>query len=264
MSLCASCGVDRSIGCEHFESTDFAGLQEKIIEVSEAAAGEKKVAPRSAAPVPDEAKPYVPGQRDYQAASVQAEQRGPSVMMSRGPAGPAGPAGATGLPGKDGKDADLTEAIELATRTMESRLAKFEASVADLLTKTLQRAGVIDQNGRAILLPGKDGRDGANGRDSVVPGPQGLTGARGERGEQGERGERGEQGERGPTGATGAQGPRGEKGNQGDPGPQGERGEKGTSGPRGGAGDISAALANMSELLDQRLAAFREELKGEK
>jgi Collagen triple helix repeat (20 copies) len=258
MSLCASCGVDRSIGCEHFESTDFAGLQEKIIEVSEAAAGEKKVAPRSAVPVPDEAKPYVPGQRSYQAAPVQGEQRGPSVIMSHGPAGPAG---ATGLPGKDGKDADVAEVIDLATRTMESRLAKFEASVADLLTKTLQRAGVIDENGRAILLQGPAGRDG---KDSTVPGPQGLAGARGERGLQGDRGERGEQGERGLTGATGAQGLRGEKGDPGEQGPQGERGaqgEKGTPGARG-VGDISAALANCEQLIEEKFAEFRKEIRN--
>jgi hypothetical protein len=248
---CATC--NKTNGCEHIQpATDMEKFQEGLIEKSERAAG-----------VPEPTQVYVPGRRDYTVAPVAGESRGPSVVI--GAKGDRGEQGAPGPVGPAGKDADIQEAIEAAERSMESRLAAFEQGVESLLTKTLQRVGVIDENGRAILLPGKDGRDGTNGRDSVVPGPQGLTGARGERGLQGERGERGEQGERGLTGATGTQGLRGDKGDrglQGDRGERGAQGEQGTRGPRGPAGDISAAVANTEKLLDQRLAAFREEIKG--
>jgi hypothetical protein len=183
---CATC--NETNGCEHiFRAADAETFQQQyLIEVSEAADGEKKVAPRSAITGPDKAEPYVPGQRDYIAKPIAGEQRGPSVIMSHGPAGPVGATGATGLPGKDGKDADTEEVVSLATRTMESCLAKFEANVRNMLTITLQRAGVIDLNGHAILLPGPQGKPGLSikgdpGKDGEsIVGPAGRNGIDGQ------------------------------------------------------------------------------------
>lgn len=285
MSLCASCGTDRSIGCEHFESTDFAGQQEKIIEVSEAAAGVKVVAPRSTIVGPEKNK-YIPAQRDYSARPVAGEsQRGPSVVYgARGPEGaPGRDSTVPGPAGRDGRDADVEEVVSLATRTMESRIAKFEGNVGNLLKIALQHAGVIDLNGRAILLPGPQGKPGLSIKGDPGKDGESIVGHAGRNGVDG-------QSIVGPAGRDGsiteatkaakeyvqreiadlALGMKEmiidvlrEKKFIDEDGKviPGEKGATGAVGPRGAQGPIDACLANCTKLIDERLAAFREELR---
>lgn len=211
---CATCDQDN--GCQHIQkATDVELLQKHLIEVSEAAAG---ITPRSVQVSPENVE-YVPGNRDVRTPPKAGESRGPSVVF--GARGPEGPQGKPGPEGKPGKDADVSDVVELARAAMEEVLALFAENVPSLILNCLQRAGAIDENGKAIFVAGKDGRDGV-GRDGV-DGKDGL-------GIPGPRGEAGKDGESivGPKGDT-IVGPRGEKG---------EKGEKGDTivGPQGSAG----------------------------
>jgi hypothetical protein len=95
--------------------------------------------------------------------------------------------GETGAPGRDGKnsevpgpqgrpgkDADIGEVVVLAKAALASDVAAVHASVSVVVVQALKDAGVIDQDGKAILLVP---RDGVDGRDSEVAGPRGIPGA---------------------------------------------------------------------------------------
>jgi hypothetical protein len=288
MSLCASCGTDLSIGCDHFQSTDFAGQQEKVIEISEAAAGKTKIVPKSSpafvAGSSDKVDIYVPGKREFTAAPKAGESRGPSVVI--GARGPAGPEGKIGPEGKPGKDADIQEAIDAAAQTMEQRIADFESGVQAFIRRELQLAGALDANGKAILIAGPPGRDGAS-----IKGDRGSDGLsiKGDRGSDGLsiKGDRGTDGHDGKdasieeatkaskdyvmkaiadlvtldldrmiTNALIARNVLDANG-KAIPGPEGKQGMPGV---RGGAGSIDAALVNCTKLIEEKFAEFRKEI----
>jgi hypothetical protein len=113
--------------------------------------------------------------------------------------------GPQGVPGRDGKDANVGECVAAAQAAMERELAAFRAALSGAIAQELKTAGVVDANGKAILV------SGPAGKDSIVPGPpgeRGETGAAGQSitGQRGERGERGSDGQSitGPAGRDGA------------------------------------------------------------
>jgi len=103
----------------------------------------------------------------------------------RGVEGGRGETGAPGRNGKDseipgpqgtpGKDADVSEVIAAAKQQMQSDFATLQAGLAGAIVAELKRSGVVDANGKAILVAGPAGRDGVNGQDSAVVGPAGAS-----------------------------------------------------------------------------------------
>ena len=151
--------------------------------------------------------------------SVHVSRRG--VQGGRGETGPAGPQGA---PGRDG---DIGEAVQAAKNAMQAELQTAEARLSQILLTELQKAGVVDHNGNAVLIPGPAGSPGA---DSTVPGPKGDLGPSGQDGKDGKPGRDGADGKDGRNGDRGPAGPQGERGELGIsnvPGPQGEQGPEG-------------------------------------
>jgi|SRR5579872_1378122 len=137
-----------------------------------------------------------------------------SVHVSRrGVEGPRGPQGEPGPAGPAGKSADLREAVYLANEEVHAVLDQLIPNLTNIINEAvvleLKKGGVIDRNGRAILLPGPAGRDGS---DSTVPGPKGDTGAAGRNGIDGKAGPAGRDGKPGRDGQSGPQGLRGEPG----------------------------------------------------
>jgi hypothetical protein len=149
---------------------------------------------------------------------VHTSRRGPvGGNGERGPQGPQGFPGQsiTGAPGRDGRDANIGECVAAAQTAMERELAAFRAALSGAIVQELKAAGVVDANGKAILVPGPAGKD------SIVPGPPG------ERGETGAAG----QSIKGDTGAPGA--------DSTVPGPAGKNGES-IVGPAGAPGKDAA------------------------
>ncbi len=94
--------------------------------------------------------------------------RGPAGENSLTP-GPCGPAG---------RDADISEAVRAAKQAMEQEfgtLHKFlnAEALAEIIDHRLIVAGVLDENKKAILVPGPTGVPGV---DSQVAGPKGESG----------------------------------------------------------------------------------------
>jgi hypothetical protein len=271
---CASCNELISAGCPHFPlETDSNFVQQKLIESTKADSF-----------IANKAQVYVPAQRDYSIPRVAGETRQPSVVIGqRGAEGVQGIQGAQGIQGLAGKDANISECIQAARSAMQSELARLLESSIDA---ALKRAGVIDADGKAILVAGPSGRDGADGRSIV--GPAGADG----------------KSIVGPAGKNGVDGqsivgPAGRDGNVADatkaakdyvereiadlalslkdtilqilverkvldgdgkavPGPEGRQG---VPGREGRPGNIDAALANCEQLLEEKFAAFRSELE---
>jgi len=160
----------------------------------------------------------------------------------RGLDGVRGEQGPQGEVGPVGPSADVREVVEAAKAAMKEEfgtLHKFlnAEALAEIINHQLKLAGVIDEDGKAVLIPGPKGDTGAA---STIPGPEGERGDRGERGERGDRGLKGEPGASNTPGPVGQQGERGEHGERGEVGPagesiQGEKGEPGQSieGPQG-------------------------------
>jgi hypothetical protein len=119
------------------------------------------------------------------------DQFGIAIPGARGAAGVDGLSGRNGLDstvagpqGVAGKDCDF-EALKLAAHEMmKAELATMHTGLHDRLIREtkqaivdqLKQSGVIDQNGKAILIAGAKGLDGKNGADSTVPGPRGGAG----------------------------------------------------------------------------------------
>ncbi len=80
-----------------------------------------------------------------------------------------GPAGRDGV-GRAGKDADPTQIIAQATRFLEDAFRGFKAEVRSALSETvvaqLKSSGVIDANGKAVLIPGPRGEEGLRGPEA--------------------------------------------------------------------------------------------------
>ncbi len=165
-------------------------------------------------------------------------------ISRRGVSGPQGPQGIPGPQGPAGRDADLKEIIyraEQGTREVLSQTTRnIIGIINDAVVIELKKAGVIDRNGKAILL------SGPAGADSQVPAPKGDTGPKGDKGDSGRDGINGKPGRDGINGKSivgpqGTQGPRGEPSSI--PGPQGLEGPEG---PRGLPGVVDrAAIAKI-------------------
>jgi len=89
--------------------------------------------------------------------------------------------GVPGPAGAPGKDANVSEVVQTAKQEMQTDLNKFQASLAGAIIQELKRSGVVDANGKAVLIPGPAGRD------SVIPGPKGDS-VKGESGRDGRDG----------------------------------------------------------------------------
>jgi hypothetical protein len=177
---------------------------------------------------------------------------------SRGEQGP--PGAPSTIPGPPGKDADVSAvtklAVEAAKKAMIEEfgtLHKFlnAEALSEIIDHRLIVAGVIDEDKKAIIIPGPAGEDGA---DSNVPGPEGEKGDTGSPGRDGLDGI----GKDGHDGAVGPVGPRGEKGEPGVsnvPGPQGEQGVEGPQGIQGEGLSKSEVIELISDM--KRRGFFR-------
>ncbi len=149
----------------------------------------------------------------------------------RGEKGETGSTGAVGAQGAPGKDADITQVVEAALKKVKEEFDQEYAILAQVVRHALVTGGVLDENGKAILIPGPTGAPGA---DSQVAGPRGDIGPAGPAGHdgksiigpQGERGQDGAdsivpgpKGDTGPAGRDGIDGRDGAEGPQGIPGP---------------------------------------------
>jgi len=150
----------------------------------------------------------------------------------KGLEGARGPAGENsvvqGPQGPAGRDADITQVVEAALKKVKEEFDQEYAILAQVVRHALVTGGVLDENGKAILIPGPIGPA------STIPGPRGEQGERGERGDRGSTGEPGVSNIPGPVGPQGERGERGEQGPAGAdsvvPGPVGERGPDGQQG----------------------------------
>lgn len=109
--------------------------------------------------------------------AVHVSRRG--VAGGRGDVGPTGATGSQGIPGQSivgpaGRDANIGECVAAAKASLASDIAAVHASISVAVDQALKVAGVIDQDGKAILLVP---RNGVDGRDSEVAGPRGIPGA---------------------------------------------------------------------------------------
>jgi hypothetical protein len=181
------------------------------------------------------------------------------IVGLRGPRGADGKTvvGPRGVPGKDstvpgppGKDADTAEIVKQAERFVQSGLVQIQNLIPQLIVQELKRAGTVDEHGKAILLPGPKGdrgEQGIPGKDSMIAGPQGKPGV-GIPGPQGKPGVPGRD-----SNVPGPKGDKGDRGEQGESvqGPQGVQGIQGSPGIRRPAGDISACLHNVEQMLKE-------------
>jgi len=107
-----------------------------------------------------------------------------ALMRRRGLRGESGPAGVpSNIPGPPGKDADPAEVAELLKPDL---IAAIKSEIRPAIVEELKSSGVIDADGKAILIPGPEGKPstipgpmGPAGRDSTVPGPRGEIGPAG-------------------------------------------------------------------------------------
>jgi len=133
--------------------------------------------------------------------AVHVSRRGPEG--GRGEIGPTGVTGATGPAGRDGGGADISQVVEASLKRVREEFDAEYKILSEVVRHELKKSGVIDEDNKAILIPGTTGKCGA---DSTVPGPKGDVG---------------------PAGRDGVDGKDGRDGDRGLTGPQGERGERG-------------------------------------
>ncbi len=174
--------------------------------------------------------------------SVHVSRRGPEG--GRGETGPVGPAGATGRAGRDGRDADISHVVEASLKRVREEFDAEYTVLSEVVRHELKTSGVIDENGKAILLQGPTR---ASGADSTVPGPKGDVGPAGRDGVDGKDGRDGERG------LTGPQGERGEPGKDSVVlGPKGDRGEVGPEGIQGLPGEGLSRQDVIDLILDMK------------
>ena len=269
----ARCAVCDTADCFHVDRSVLPAVKEVVTPAPEKAEQETRV--------------YVPGVRSTTpTVNGGAESRGPSVVYgSRGEKGDRGGIGPQGAPGPPGRDANIKEAIDAATLAMTVELDRMRAGIEAGIVVELKKAGLIDANGKAILLEGKPGRDGREGM-------QGPVGARGGVGERGPAGNDGVDGKNGIDGKPGRDADltevrefvrkemlslkdsirdtivalmkeRGilDENGRAIPGPTGA---EGAPGPQGKPGNIAAAVDNAEKaarkLIAEELAALRTEI----
>ncbi|SRR6266851_944004 len=147
--------------------------------------------------------------------------------------GPQGVRGDSGPQGPQGSPVDVTQVVDAARKVMQLELQTAKDALREIVVAELKQSGVIDSEGRAILIPGppgKDGRAGVDGKDSTVPGPKGDVGSAGYTPKKGVDYFDGAPGRDGQDGKSivGLSGPAGK--DSVVPGPQGQRGEPGQAG----------------------------------
>ncbi len=163
----------------------------------------------------------------------------------RGQKGDTGSVGATGAQGAPGKDADITQFVEAALKKVKEEFDAEYKILSEVVRHELIKGGVLDDDGKAILIPGPTGQKGDSvtgpsgqdgvsvigprGRDakiqigSVTVGSEASASLREENGVQVldlvlPRAERGEQGLPGRDGVSNIPGPVGERGLEGERG----------------------------------------------
>src|SRR6266853_2845510 len=159
--------------------------------------------------------------------SVHVSRRGPEG--GRGEIGPVGPVGATG---PAGKDADISQVIEAALKRVREEFDAEYKILTEVVRHELKTSGVIDEDGKAILIPGPAGAPGLPGRDGIsnIPGPEGKQGPTGPQGLPGKDGRDGIDGKDGRDGKDSVvPGPAGK--DSVVPGPVGPEGPAGIPGP---------------------------------
>ena len=168
-----------------------------------------------------------------EASAAIKEENGVHVLhltLPRGPVGAASTSITPGPRGEKGEPGSVIEAVAAANIRVVEKFAELQRGLKTAIGEVLIQCGVVDQNGKAILLRGEKGEAGEPGKDSFVEGPRGATGI----------------------------------GIQGIPGRDGQDSKvSGAPGPRGPAGDISAAVHNALETVNARLAQFKTELLAE-
>src|SRR6266576_3991785 len=87
---------------------------------------------------------------------------------ARGPQGEPGVSNTPGPKGDPGRDADITQVVELALKKVRAEFDEEHKMLAHVVHHALVTGGVLDENGKAVLIPGPKG-------DSVV-GPKGDVG----------------------------------------------------------------------------------------
>jgi len=113
----------------------------------------------------------------------------------------------------------MTQVVEAVIKRVRAEFDEEHKMLAHVVHHALITGGVLDSDGKAILIPGRDGRD------SAVEGPRGRNGVDGVDGVNGKDGRNGVDGKDGAPGKDGV---------SDIPGPVGERGiegERGIPGP---------------------------------
>jgi len=67
--------------------------------------------------------------------------------------------GTQGPQGAPGKDADVSAVIQAAKQQMQSDFEYFQARLSGAIVQELKRSGVVDESGKAVLMPGPAGAD---------------------------------------------------------------------------------------------------------
>ncbi len=168
---------------------------------------------------------------------------------ARGPQGEPGVSNTPGPKGDPGRDADITQVVELALKRVRVEFDEEHKMLAHVVHHALVTGGVLDESGKAVLIPGPKGDSvvgakGDPGQDGVsVVGPRGRdakieigsvsvgeTASVSLREHEGvqfldvvlPRGEKGDTGAAGQDGVSNTPGPVGERGNEGERGLPGE------------------------------------------
>ena len=96
----------------------------------------------------------------------------------RGEKGEKGDPGVSNVPGEKGepgKDADITEVVELAIKKVREQFDEEHRVLAQTILHQLKVSGVVDEFGKAVLIPGQTGATGAQGSKGD-PGRSGVDG----------------------------------------------------------------------------------------
>ncbi len=162
MAVCASCNIDRSIGCIHFAAVP----EEK----------EQNAAPARPAEPPVQI--YVPAQRREVRSGGSGKAQVREVYGPAGPAGAEGRPGVEGRPGCDGRDGSIAEAIQAAESHMRTWLAAtLKTAVSNAIKELGDLRGAAGLDGKDSTIPGPSGKDGAPGKDGKsIVGERGAPG----------------------------------------------------------------------------------------
>jgi hypothetical protein len=179
--------------------------------------------------------------------------------LKRGPQGIQGePSNIPGPVGPPGRDADVAEVVALARRVMREELESAKDALREIVVGELKASGVIDSEGRAILIPGPEGKPGYTPRKGIDY----VDGRDGERGPEGKPGRDGYTPVKGIDYFDGVNGK-----DSVVPGPRGERGIDGKDsvvpgpvGPQGQPGHAGASLDEITRLIQEIIGTSANEV----